>query len=121
MNNDFDKREKELNNSEKDDNRIIADMSHLETRGLFSQWFGILDPNVRAEHGQGKNRRPSQTPQSNTSRGYDNRNMAGDSAEWTKEDRRALILYTMKYALGIGFVFIAALGLVIFLMTKYWK
>ena len=121
--------EKEPGGRDFDDNRTIADMSGLDQRGVFSQWFGILDPNVRAEHGPGRKRRELESGESrgrassqNRETGaFDSRNIYGDDVEWSKEDRRALLLYTMKYAFGIGAVFIGVLGLVIFLMVKFWN
>ena len=89
----------------KDDNRIIADMSGVDNRGILSSWFGILDPNVRAEHGP-KGSKPSSSPKA--------------SQELSPEDRKALIFYAMKYSFGIGMLFLTIFGIVIFLMTKFW-
>lgn len=104
-----------------DDKRTVADMSGLETRGLFSQWFGIFDPNVRAAHGPKKTRVSSVD---NTSEdgayGRPRPWEPGGEVELTGEERRALIKYTLKYSLAIGGVFILAFGLLIFLMTKLW-
>lgn len=94
-----------------DDNRIIADMSGLEQGSLFSQWFGIIDPNVRAAHGPRKSR-----PSENRSKAS-----ATDGIDLTPEERWALIKYTMKYALGLGLVFVTVIGIAILLLLKLWS
>ena len=101
----------------KDDNRTIADMSGVDQRGLLSSWFGILDPNVRAEHGPGRNRNASSPQNSYGSKPSNGQNA---SQELSPEDRRALIFYAMKYSFGIGMIFLTIFGIVIFLMTKFW-
>ncbi len=40
--------------------------------------------------------------------------------ELSPEDRRALIRYTLKYALAIGTVFVVAFGILIAILTNIW-
>ena len=83
-----------------DDNRVVADMSNLDQRGLMGSWLGIFDPNVRAQYKPEKKR---------------------NSEELSREDKRALIFYAMKYSFAIGMVFLTAFGLFVLLLTLLWK
>lgn len=94
------KREFEI--EEKDDGRTIASMDNLDGRGILGSWFGAISPAVREEV----------FGRHNSEKTY------GD--ELSPEDRRALIKYTLKYALGIGAIFAVAFGIVIFILTRIW-
>ena len=107
-----------MNRYDDDDNRTIADMSGVDNRGFLTQWMGILDPTTRAAHGP---RKSASDPRSGQSHAQGTHGYSEYGVELTKEERWALIKYTMKYALGMGLVFIAAFGLLILLMVKLWK
>ena len=101
-----------------DDNRVVADMSSLEDRGLVGSWFGMLDPSVRAKYGPGSKRQGADQA-SNLMDGKP----AGmsQSTDFKKKKKRALIFYAMKYSFAIGMVFLTAFGLLILLLTILWK
>ncbi len=104
-----------------DDKRTIADMSGLEPRGLFSQWFGILDPSIRAAYGPKTTRvGTSESPANECSRRPRPWEPGGE-VDLTPEERRALIKYALKYTLALAGVFILGFGILIFILTRIWN
>ena len=106
------------------DNRTIADMSGVEQRGILSSWLGIMDPNVRAQHGPGNWKKSSGGQNPNAGPNVPGRTTGAGvdpSQELSPEDRRALVFYAMKYSFAIGMLFLTVFGLVILLMTFIWK
>ena len=79
-----------------DDGKTVADMSGLSRPGLFGQ--GIK---------RGKKDEPAQTDE--------------PPLELTHGEKFAFIMGALKAALLIAFVFIAVLGLAIFIMTRIWR
>ena len=108
-------------NNKDDDNRVIADMSNIDRRGIAGTWFGIFNSDVRRDHGPGRNLYGGSNDASHSSGGFDSKNMGGSHSELSPEDRRALIFYTLKYALGIGAIFLVSFGVVIALLLKLWN
>ena len=87
-----------------DDGRVIADMSDIEKMPLLIPRFENLD-------GRGKKeRRDMKEPEPEREYGSDIR--------ITKDERNALIRGTMAATLLVGGIFIAALALVLFLITR---
>ncbi|MBQ1484162.1 MAG: hypothetical protein IIZ42_02540 [Eubacterium sp.] len=138
--------DKKKNIIEEDDGRTIASMDGLEKRGLLSSWFGALDPNVRAEHGLGRDSgSPRKSGKKDDRKPYDRSPVsyrggaapfeasggapgpagqpgqgAGSDVPLDPDDRKALIKYVIGYSLAIGAVFAVIFGIVIFLMWKFW-
>lgn len=79
-----------------DDGRTVADMSGLSRPGLFGQ-------GIKRE----KKDEPAQTDE--------------PPVELTRSEKFAFIAGALKAALLIAFVFIAVLGLAIFIMTRIWR
>lgn len=107
---------------EQDDGRTIANMDNLGHRGLFASWFGAISPEVREDvfgrRGTGSDGR-EQGGMGGEGRRTNNPNMSY-AEELSPEDRRALIRYTLKYALAIGTVFVVAFGILIAILTNIW-
>ncbi len=85
---------------EKDDGRTIADMSQVGRPSL----LGHLPAGGHADG----------TKRENTQSGVP------EQSPFTKEERRWIVLGTLKAALLIGFAFIGGLGLVILLLMLIW-
>ena len=81
---------------DRDDGRTVADMSGLSRPGLFGQ-------GIKRE----KEDEPAQTDE--------------PPLELTHGEKFAFIMGALKAALLIAFVFIAVLGLAIFIMTRIWR
>lgn len=102
-----------------DDGRTIANMDNLDQRSMLSSWFGVLSPSVRDDV-FGSNGKKDVSERNTGSRGsFDARNM-GSEIQLTREERWALIRYTMKYSLAIGMAFLLGLGLFVFILFKLW-
>lgn len=78
-----------------DDGRTVADMSGLSRPGLF---------------GQGRKQNI----------GNDEKQPDSPPVELTRGEKLAFIMGALKAALLIAFIFIGALGLAIFIMTRIW-
>lgn len=86
---------------EEDDGRTIADMSQVERPSL----LGHLPVGGHAD-GTGRDNTQNGVP---------------EQSPFTKEERRWIVLGTLKAALLIGFAFIGGLGLVILLLMLIWR
>lgn len=86
---------------EEDDGRTIADMSQVDRPSL----LGRLPSGGHAD-GTGRNHTQDGAP---------------EQSPFTKEERRWIVLGTLKAALLIGFAFIGGLGLVILLLMLIWR
>ena len=85
-----------------DDGRIVADMSDVERQPLIIPRFDHFHKKDRRD--MGRQEEPNEKSE------YD--------VQYTTEERRAIVGGTVAAALLIGGVFIAAIGLLIFLMTR---
>ncbi|MBR3260828.1 MAG: hypothetical protein IKI86_06290 [Firmicutes bacterium] len=86
-----------------DDGRVIADMSDIQRQPMFIPRFDHLHKSERRDM-----KEPEERAQ----------NRPEYEVQYTEEERRALIGGTVTAALLIGAVFIVAIGLLIFLITK---
>ena len=84
-----------------DDGRVIADMSDIERQPMFIPRFDHLHKKERRD--MGREEETESRPE------YE--------VQYTKEERRAMVGGTLAAALLIGGVFIAAIALLIFLLT----
>ena len=85
-----------------DDGRVIADMSDIGRQPMFIPRFDHLHKRERRD--MGREEETEKRPE------YE--------VQYTSEEKRALIGGTLAAALLIGGVFIIAIGLLIFLMTR---
>ncbi len=85
-----------------DDGRVISDMSDVGRQPMILPRFDHLHKSERRDMGreEGTEKRPEYETQ------------------YTNEERRALIGGTVAAALLVGAIFIVAIGLLIFLITK---
>lgn len=79
-----------------DDGRTVADMSGISRPGLFGQGIKREKPDEAAQTGK-------------------------PPVKLTRGEKLAFIAGALKAALLIAFVFIAVLGLAIFIMTRIWR
>lgn len=86
-----------------DDGRVVADMSDVGRQPMIIPRFDHLHKNERRDM-----REPEEMTQ----------NRPEYEVQYTDEERRALIGGTVTAALLIGAVFIVAIGLLIFLITR---
>ncbi|MBQ7246356.1 MAG: hypothetical protein IJS33_05500 [Firmicutes bacterium] len=101
---------------EKDDGRTIANMDNVGNRGLLSSWLGVLSPSVREDVFGSRSPAPDHAVEKQNPGHAPNSSLE----ELSPEDRRALIRYTLKYALGLGSIFIIVFGIIIFILTRIW-
>ena len=85
-----------------DDGRVISDMSDIERQPMIMPRFDHLHKSDRRDMGQG--------PETEKRPEYE--------VQYTDEERRALIGGTVAAALLVGAVFIVAIGLLIFLISR---
>lgn len=85
-----------------DDGRVISDMSDVGRQPMILPRFDHLHKSERRD--MGREEETEKRPEYET--------------QYTDEERRALIGGTVTAALLVGAIFIAAIGLLIFLITK---
>lgn len=94
---------------EDDDQRTIADMSHLPDVSAFGRWTGRHPDGRRSGNAHGS----TAAEQGKTSSRY-------PAPEMDREERRMYILGIMKASLGIGLIYLAAFALLVAGLLFIW-